>query len=248
MATISWKTIQPWIQSNVSTWTLTPYIPTNQSAKGNSDTETDTGWITTTVYPATPLSAVLLYQDTIYNATYDSARKSILRDTTTDLQTSAITHLKGRAWPVRRTAEGLAAVGLEEGRASTWSSLGWNALAALRECQFVVCNTTAKTIQFFPEDIRTWSPALDVLFIEHECRTIWSNPTLSSKQCLQQKVLDAETNGWSISWPLADGSMEELKTAAEALQLNSAGKKKETLRTLIGRGQSVRHICNFTTE
>jgi hypothetical protein len=240
---IEWSTLQGWIQSNpFHTKTLPHYKPTNQSAEGTAEIPQSNGWNKMPVFPATPLSAVLLSQDALYNATYESTRRSLLRDETTDLQEKAIVHLKGRAWPVRRTAEGLAAVGLEEGRASTWSSLGWNALATLRECQFVVLNETKQTIQFYPEDVRTWSHSIDTIFIEYECRYTWSNPGMSIYTMMKEKVLDQEANGWTIEWPLADGSMEELRASTEDLQLNSAGKKKETLRSLVGRGQSIRHF------
>jgi len=244
--TFEWSTVQSWIQTNpFHSSSLSPYTPANQSAKGTPELSQSNGWSKTPVVPATPLSAVLLVQDALYNATYESTRRSLLRDETTELQEKAIVHLKGRAWPVRRTAEGLAAVGLEEGRASSWSSLGWNALATLRECQFVVCNETKQTIQFYPEDVRTWSPTMDIVFIENECRYIWTNQSLSVKQLLHEKVLAQESNGWTIAWPLADGSMEELRASTEALQLNSAGKKKEALRSLVGRGQSIRHLVHM---
>jgi hypothetical protein len=247
MATIlEWSTIQSWIQRNpFHTTTLPPYTPANQSAKGTPELSQLNGWSKTPVVPATPLSAVLLSQDALYNATYESTRRSLLRDETTDLQEKAIVHLKGRAWPVRRTAEGLAAVGLEEGRAASWSSLGWNALATLRECQFVVLNETKQTIQFYPEDVRTWSYTLDIIFIDHECRYIWTNSSLSVHQMIHEKVLNQESNGWTIEWPLADGSMEELRTSTETLHLNSAGKKKETLRSLVGRGQSIHQLVHM---
>jgi hypothetical protein len=245
MSTLLWSQVNPWIQSNTTTTqSLTPYVPPNQSPDGCVAIQESDEWIKTQVYPATPLSAVLLTQDTIYNATYDSARKNILRDETTDLQEKAIVHLKGRGWPIRRTAEGLAAVGLEEGRSSSWPSLGWKALAALRECQFVILNEIKQTIEFFPEDVRTWSPDSEILFLEFECRYTWSRPTHTTTQNLIQKVLNAETNGWTITWPLADGTMEELRSAAESLNLVSSGKKKETLRSLVGRGQSIRSIVN----
>jgi len=245
MTAIVWNQVRPWIQSNtISTKPLEQYMPANQSPEGDSAIEESNAWIKTKIYPATPLSAVLLSQDTIYNATYDSARRNILRDETTDLQEKAAIHLKGRSWPIRRTAEGLAAVGLEEGRSTDWPAIGWKALAALRECQFIILNEEKRTVQFFPEDIRTWPPDSEVLFVEYECRYIWSRPTHTVSENLINKVLDAETNGWTVTWPLADGSMEELKRAIESLNLVSSGKKKETLRSLVGRGESVRHIVN----
>jgi hypothetical protein len=39
--------------------------------------------------------------------------------------------------------------------------------------------------------------------------------------------------------------MEELRSATEKLNLNSAGKLKETLRSLVGRGQSIQNIVSW---
>jgi hypothetical protein len=244
MATL--KQLQSWIQLNPhKSACLVPYKHASQTIEGPEETPDAEGWSKIQVLPPTPLSAILLLQDTIYGATLDSARRSFLRDETTDLQEKASALLKGRAWPIRRTAEGLSAIGLEEGRASTWTELGWRALAILRECQLVILDETKQTIHFYPEDIRTWSQTTDIYFIDHEARYIWTHSTPIH---LITWLTNHESAKWTISWPLADGSMEELRSAATLLQLNTSGKIKEVLRKLVGHGQAIQLLSKWKTS
>jgi hypothetical protein len=241
-STLCWDQIQPLLKKNpFKLSTLLPYVPVNQTIQGRDEEKETDGWTKTPVYPPTPLSAILLIQDSSYTATFDSTRRSILRDETTDLQEKAVIHLKGRVWPVRKTAEGIAAVGLEEGRATVWPDIGWRALATLRECQIIVINEEKKSVKFYPEDVRSWSANIDLIFVEYECRYIWTHANMK----LSKWISDREASGWTMQWPLTDGTMEELRSATEKLNLNSAGKLKETLRSLVGRGQSIQNIVSW---
>lgn len=244
-STLPWSTIHASIAKNpYKSASLANYIPTNQLAQVPLEQIEPNGWNKQHVVPATPLSAVLLYQDCIYNATIESARRAMLREETTDLQEKAVLLLKGRGWPVRKTAEGIAAIGLEEGRASTWPAIGWRALAALRECQLVLLNEEKKTVEFYPEDIRTWSSQVETLFLEYECRYIWT-PRQESKIQINTWLSEKERDGWSIGWPLADGTLIELRAASEKLNESAAGKRKETLQKSVGRAQAIHQFVSW---
>jgi hypothetical protein len=232
MATIKWSQVQAWLTKNPSaSKSLVPF----KAAEHEENVEQD-GWLRTDVSPSTPLSAILLAQDAIYAATLPVNRRAILRDETTDLQEKAVLMLKGRQWPVRRTAEGISAAGIDEAR--SWPEQGWRAVAALREVQIIVINNDAKRMQFFPEDVRAWSPEIEVLVIDHECRYIWSKRV--DNLCLW--VQEKENDKWSIDWPLADGSMEELRAAAEACNESSSKLVKDVLRRRVGRAQSIKSL------
>jgi hypothetical protein len=246
MTTLNWTHVQSWIQSNPNkSASLKPYIPAKQSVEGEAQTTDEYGWTKIPVSPATPLSAVLLTQDVMYLSQSEGARGPILRNETTDCQEKAVLHLKGRAWPVRRTAEGIAAVGMNDQKVSDWTDIGWRAIAALREVQIIIVNEQAKSIQFVPEDIRAWSNEVDTICVAHDARFVWSHP--SSAQILHKWIADYVTNGWSVEWPLADGTMEELKTAAAKHGI--AGKHvKDELRKKIGHSQSLQHILGWSNK
>ena len=243
MATLTWTQVQYWMNSNShANATLKGYTSAKQSIEGDNEVIDEYGWAKTSVAPATPLSAILITQDTLYSSSTEAGRRSLLRDETTDLQEKAVLHLKGRAWPVRRTAEGIVATGMEEGRASAWTEIGWRAIATLRECQIVVFNEDKKTMAFFPEDIRAWSEEIETICVDHEARFVWSNG--SNKVKIVKWIGDLETAGWTIDWPLADGTMDELKSAAEKAGIS--GKViKDVLRKKIGRSQSIQHLSSW---
>jgi hypothetical protein len=232
MATCTWSQVQTWITKNPSAAKgLSPFIVVEHEEHTESD-----GWTRIDVSPCTPLSAILQAQDAIYTATSVAGRRAILRDETTDLQEKAVLLLKGRGWPLRRTSEGITACGLEEVR--SWPEQGWRALAALREVQIILVNQDSKTIQFFPEDVRNWSSEIECLFIDHECRYIWQKPNTDINLGLW--IQEKEDAKWSIDWPQADGSMEELRAAAAAHNESSAKLVKDVLRRRVGRAQSVK--------
>lgn len=242
---LTWNTVKPWIERNpFQTAALKPFVPTQETVSGGSDVVDTKGWTRVNVAPATPLSAVLLAQDTLYAASPINSRHALLRDELTDLQEKAMLLLKGRQWPVRKTAEGLAAAGTEEGRASTWPAQGWRAICALRECQIVVVNEEKKHVSFFPEDVRTWSNEIDTLFVEYEARYIWHRPAGAS---VGLWIGEKEADGWTVEWPVAEGTMEELKSAVGKHNLVLPAKcNKDTLSKRIGRAEAVNVLAQWS--
>jgi hypothetical protein len=243
--TLPWSNVRGWLAANpTSTHGLAPYIPAIQTVTGTRDTTDADGFIRVPVTPCTPLSAVLMAQDVVFSASTDAARRAALRDETTDLQEKAVLLLKGRQWPIRRTAEGIASAGMEEGRL-VWPELGWEAVAALRECQIVVVDEDKKTVCFVPEDVRTWSLDIETFVVSHDCRALWTKPvgkTLALGHWIGQK----DGAGWTIAYPLVDGTMEELKSlAAKSLETLPVKTTKDVLRRRIGRSQAIDHLQHF---
>ena len=246
MATLTWSHIQTWITENPhKSRGLTPYVPAQQSVEGAKEHTDAEGWTKFVVAPSTPLSAVLLAQDPTYQANNELGRRALLRDETTDLQEKAVLHLKGRAWPVRRTAEGLVACGLEEGRATAWTDLGWRAVCALREVQIIVANQDKKTVSFYPEDVRAWSSEVETIAVDSEARFVWTHPTPIKTASSWLSAREAE--GWTIAWPEAEGTMDELREMAAKLQESSAKLVKAALQKRVGRAQSVKQFYEWST-
>jgi hypothetical protein len=244
MTTLNWAQVQQWIQNNpYKTKTLSTHVSTKNSVDVPIEKMDSDGWTKIQVFPATPLSAILTVQDSIYQASSEMARKAFLRDETTDLQEKAIIHLKGRAWPVRRTAEGITSAGLE-GKASIWTDMTWKALCALRECQIILINEGKKEISFYPENIATWSSEFETFCIDHECRFIWTHDTL--KNVLHSWILDKEKDAWTIHWYITDGTMDELKELLQKMNETLDGKlKKDVLQKRIGRLQGIHLLSNW---
>jgi hypothetical protein len=246
MATLTWTQVQTWFDKNAHKQKcVSPYVSMQDSVEGSQAKANEFGWSTVSIAPCTPLSAILIAQDTMYNASPDSARRIFLRDETTDLQEKAVLHLKGRAWPVRRTSEGIAACGLEEGRASSWPDMGWRALCALRECQLVVVDEDHKQIRFFPEDVSTWSQDVDTFLVDYECRSV---TTCSDKlHTLPLWLSKKEQDGWAIQWPVSEGTMDQLKTElAKYNETLPAKCTKDTLIKKVGRAKSIHTLSSWS--
>jgi hypothetical protein len=245
MTTLNWTQVQNWIKQNpFADKDLIPFINTKESIIPDTEITDESDFTKHKVSPSTPLSAILLAQDSMYGAFNEASRRSTLRSETTDLQEKAVIHLKGRAWPVRRTAEGISACGLEEGRASSWPAIGWKALCELRECQIIVVNEDKKEIHFFPEDIRTWRSDVNTFCVEYECRFLWTHPKIY--ETLKSWLETKEKDSWIITYPLADGTMEELKKEYATCNDSFSGKLlKENLQKRLGRFQSFKLMSSW---
>ena len=243
MATLTWTHVQPWLAANPHTLTLKPFKPGGVSILGHPETEgLFPGWSKKAVAPATPLSALLLIQDVLYNGLTEEARRGVLRDETTDLQEKSVLFLKGRQWPIRRTAEGIVSAGLEEGK--SWPELGWEALCVLRECQLVLLNEDKKQIQFYPADLRSWNVSTPIYILDHEVRYLHKQPSSFS---LGLWLSQQEQTGWSITWPVADGTVVELKAAAEKVNETIPQRiSKDALTKRIGRAEAVYHLAHWS--
>ena len=240
---IEWKTVESWISNNPHKDVSLPCARLNESIEFESEATDAKGWKTVHVSPATPLSVALYIQDAIYSSSSQGARKTLLRDETTDLQEKATLHLKGRTWPVRKTAEGLANIGLEEERHSLWTSHGWRALCVLRNCQFVVLNQKTKEMKFYPEDLRTWSQDIDTIFVDTTARSMYIPPKgLQFKQWIQEQ----EANSWVIDWPTPDGTMDELKALAEKVNVSTVKVTKDILQHRIGEAQCLKMLESWS--
>jgi hypothetical protein len=237
MATaVEWTKLQSWMESNPYKTASLPRAHIGESIHFEQDAEDTKGWKTVHVSPATPLSVVLYAQDPLYSSSTQGTRKSLLRDETTDMQEKATLHLKGRQWPVRKTAEGIAGVGLEEERHSLWTEHGWRALCALRNCQLIVLNQKSKEMTFYPEDVRTWSEEVETLFLDTAARCLYVPP---KGLLLKKWIQEQEAASWAITWPLPDGSMDELKALADKVGVPSVKMTKDVLRRRIGEMQSL---------
>ena len=234
---VEWNSVESWISKNPQKTTTLPRARLAESIAFEKDTEDTKGWKTAHVNPATPLSVVLYAQDPLYGASSEGTRKSLLRDETTDLQEKATLHLKGRAWPLRKTAEGISGVGLEEERHSMWTEHGWRAICALRGCQLIVLNQKSKEMKFYPEDLRTWSEEVDTFFMDTSARCLYIPP---KGLVLKKWIQEQEANSWVIEWPLPDGSIDELKALAEKVGVPMVKMTKDVLRRRIGEAQCLK--------
>ena len=243
---ISWNTVVSFLEKNpFQEKKLPPYIKAIESVQGDQPDIKPNTWILQSVEPATPLSCILFVQNSDYQNSSLEIRRGLLRDECTALQEKVGVHLKGRAWPVRRTIEGIVAAALEE-KMSTWSYIGFAALAELHECQLIFFNTTKKTMSFVPQDVRNWSQDRDCILLQDDARAVWIPPMNWTNKQLSSWIQEKEDSEWTIDWPLCDGTLVELKERAAKIDIVLEGKcTKDVLSKRIGRTESVRMFSEW---
>jgi len=245
MGTVSFEQVKEWVSKNHSHPVRLRVFMGKDTVRVQEDSNQSDGWSKRLITPSTPLSAILMMEDDIYSSIPSTARHSQLRDETTELQEKATLHLKGRSWPVRRTAEGLAAVGLEMERHSLWTPLGWKALCQLRECQIVVLDEALKTIVFYPEDVRLWNRGRSTYIMDSTAHTVLIPPETYS---LLSWVCKHEALSYAVAWPQQEGTMEEIKAAAVAVGEATVKVTKDKLGIKVGRAQAVKVLKEWDTK
>lgn len=122
-------------------------------------------------------------------------------------------------------------------------------LYELKQVQVIWWNDDERKISTMPEDIRAWSSKRKTLWVSHDCTQMlqWDEcdpPTLG------RFLSDRENEGWTIAWPDADGTMEELKAYATLHSLSVAPLlmgdkvKKSDYSRVVGRAQAVKHLSS----
>ncbi len=201
-------------------------------------------WTSVPVEPATPLSCILYQTDPMYSLTPVSARHSFLREKCTELESSFVGILKGRQWPVRRTAEAI--ISASTGGSSSCSTLGWKAMAALHQCQIVWFDEGQKLLQFYPQDVHTWTMENPVYFFSNLANQVLQPPSSWSQRGLAKWLSDKEHDGWRVNYEEADGTMEELQTLARDVGAQIVGKlHKAELMKRVGRARALKTLLEW---
>jgi len=242
MATpIEFSEIKQWVSINK-----------NQTSKFNLPKEdpvktTVQGWESQSIEPATPLSCILYLTDSMYTHIPVSGRHSLLREKCTELESSFTTILKGRKFPVRRTAEAIVAA--STGGPNSSSTLGWNALCRLFEMQIVWFDEGQKLIQFYPEDVHTWSCDTPIHFISNLANQVWIPPSSWNSSNFINWLSNKENEKWRIKYNEADGTMEELKDLAKKVGYNANTRiNKADLQKHLGRARAIYELGQWANN
>lgn len=124
------------------------------------------------------------------------------------------------------------------------------AISVLGNVQWVRMNENEKKVSFVPEDLRLWSNDRPTLWTRERYRSAgeWTLGAFSLKQ-LAKWMSDRENDEWSFQYPLAEGTMEQMKAEWNALgrglpkTSNDKGRPlKEDYAKALGRVQVFRHL------
>ncbi len=204
------------------------------------------GLCPTPLEPPGPLALVLWMTDPEFRGGSAQVRRTILRDAILKTQERVDAELRGVKWSRKKTTEQLAAQQTAAVSPPQDTPELDAALAHLYGYQKVLVDEANKKISFLPADPRTWSRDLP----------IWA-ATVGSRAVLHRAgegsigpglglwISERERDGWKVNWPVADGSLEELKTKLSAAGVGVGGgivgkPKKADYAIAMGRAEAVR--------
>jgi hypothetical protein len=181
------------------------------------------------------LSYFLMVTDPLYGLGSPSVRKQIQVEKLLELHERVDKELVGRRYPRKKIQDLLA--GQIAVQTVKPTPLLEEVFCELFDAQKIQINRRTKEISFFPPDPRTWKSTRKIFVSDEE--NCW-NYVPSQEIGLESWLLQKETDGWKISWPTADGKLDELKAGLLQRGFSLDGKqKKDDLAHRLGRLQAI---------
>ena len=229
------------------------YIPMpgeSDSHPVEESTESQYGVDWARLHPPGPVSLFLWASNPEYRAGSEAIRRTFLNETLVKFQ--------------ERVQQGEVNAGRKISRAKLSEALGmtvenaseenFEALEKVVSClgniQWIRIHENEKKVTCVPEDLRTWRADLPILWVRERYRSageIQGGPF--GLRNLGKWIGDREEEGFSFSYPVAEGKIEDLKAAWNALgrglprTKNEKGKPlKEDYAVALGRAQVFQHL------
>ena len=205
-------------------------------------------WITLSVQPAGPLSAMMMLLDEEYAAAPANLRSRILMERVLEYQEQLDT-LKG----TRRFARNMKRVrelfGADPARLDdSGRALLWDALCTMKGVQTLVFSEAKGTasgpqIAFSPADPRMWESVRPIFAVDEGLTRVFKPLRFAVAKQLGMWLGEREATGVPIVWPAADGTKGELVEWLRARPMTwreeDAKMKKDELAEIAGRAQAI---------
>ncbi len=127
----------------------------------------------------------------------------------------------------------------------------WATWATVMQCQFVrIGSRESKTIAFSPP-LNQWTAHKPVYYVDTGCETIFLPPEGGSveRRSLAVWTSDREADGWTVAWPVADGTKEEMERrlmpVMNQVRVSERAKKAE-IAAALGRHDGLEALMRFS--
>lgn len=196
--------------------------------------------------PAKLLTAWCSLDDPLMSVGGAGYKAKTVREVSFELQKEAASGLRGnRKLTKAKVGEAFGAMNPNEDQTKILAQ----ALYILKQIQTVCFNEETKTVWTVPEDLRAWSGGLRTVWVDGRCeKMLESGPSGGVGLWLSQR----EAEGWTVPWPVADGSLEEIKATmterdypAPKPAFGQTKLKKEDWAKALGRSEAVTHLAKF---
>lgn len=251
--TITLKELRDTFRKNQFQSECVPHIQIEQHVTNtDNDVREEEGWIRRPLGPGGPMALILRFKNYLFCSGSQSLQKVILREAVTEAQNQSPALLKGRRWPVRRVAEAISSClssRVPEDQKSAWNELCYAAICEMEQIQIMIIDPETKDITFSPEDLRVWKRDTPIYGMSRDGRWIFCDQAEEETwrpTNLGLWISKMETAGWKIAWPLADGTMEELRNIIEDAGLAVEGRvKKDELMRRAGHTEAVHTLSSW---
>ncbi len=212
-------------------------------------------WYTEDLEPSGIVSFVLWYRDPLYRTANKKLRQQLYTEALLDLQQELEGNITGTQWSRfrKRFVERL-----NTGSSTTMTVKDRPAFEAFwasrLNVQLVKISTrteAGKHISFVPS-VETWTSDKSIVFVDENFESVFVAPEDGfEKRTLFKWISDIENDGWTIDWPVAEGSKDELDAAViPILRFTTVPEKakKAELAVIVGKYQAISHLEHICTE
>jgi len=195
--------------------------------------------------PAKLITAFLYAKDPLMVLAGQAYVSSQVRDKGFEIQEKASTSIRGnRKLTKANMSDALSAMAptLEQTKRTA------HILYELYEVQTVCFDAEAKTLWTVPEDLRRWSFAPNsTLWIDSRCEHMLDWSADGAKEiAIGQWLSDRDMDGWTIDWPVAEGSYEDIKQKLSSRNVTprtgGARPKKEDWAKALGKCEAIEYL------
>ena len=195
-------------------------------------------WDIFTVHPLNPpgaLSVFLLHSEPMYELGSIPLRRQFQVEHLLKLQERVDKELVGRRFPRRKVQDLLGAQ--ISASSPTTSPMLEEVLCELFHVQKIQIHRRNKSLSFFPPDLRVWTSEKPILISDEDnCWNFVPTQEVPLRSWLTQK----EEQGWKVSWPTADGKLDDIKAGLfQQGIVYETKQKKDDLAQLLGRAQAL---------
>jgi hypothetical protein len=169
---------------------------------------------------------------------------TMVRDKSFELQGKALQTIRGNRRLTRaKMADAVSSLKPTDEESRVTAAI----LYILHGVQTVCFDIEKKSVWFEPQDLREWSSKKATVWLDARCERMldWS---ASTSPDFGKWLDEREEEGWSIPWPVADGTFEELKAriatrslTVRALSFGDKVKKDDYARVL-GKAEAIEHL------
>lgn len=257
--TISIDILKNWASKNPnSAVTLKRALPMIGDNTRNSDYVMSTfkliaspkgNWYTEELDPSGIVSFILWYRDPLYRTADKKLRRQLYTEALLDLQAELEQNITGTKWSrfrkrfVERLNTGNSTTATIKDRPAFEEF--WASRLNVQLVKISTKTDAGKHISFVPS-VETWTSDKPIIFVDENFESVFVAPDDGhERRTLYKWISDMDIAGWTIDWPIAEGSKDELDAAViPILQFTTVPEKakKAELAVIVGRYNAISHL------